>query len=288
MDAAVINPRSHYLKEDRPFTEEELDKISKDLDLGRWNFYGALYGPEPVRNVLWATIKQAFSVIPAVKFYFPEDRTEPFSVLRTRELTLRGVPTFDELRWVDWLPNGSHLFFSPITKVSGDDAMLQYAVTSKRCREAGVDFIGDFVIGMREMRESSISVPPESYSPSDPVIDHIVCITFNKEDVDSKRRALWLIETLIKECAEYGWGEYRTHLAVMDQVAETYDFNDNAQMKLNEDLKNTLDPKGILAPGKNGVWPKNYNRDEWRIPKSVTLGKPQKTLPTLPRGLGKL
>lgn len=71
----------------------------------------------------------------------------------------------------------------------------------------------------------------------------------------------------------------------MDQVAETYDFNDNAKMKLDEQLKNTLDPKGILAPGKNGVWPKNYNREEWRIPKSVTLGRLQTTLP---RGSGKL
>lgn len=289
MDAAVTNSRRHYLKEDRPFTEEELDQICKDLDLGRWNFYGALYGPEPVRNVLWTTIKQAFSVIPGAKFYFPEDRKEPYSVLRTRALTLQGVPTFDELRWVDWLPNGSHLFFSPIAKVSGDDAMRQYTVTQKRCQEAGVDFIGDFVIGMREMRKSSLTLPPESRTRSNPEIDHIVCITFNKEDTDSKRRAHWLIETLIKECAEHGWGEYRTHLAVMDQVAETYDFNDNAQMKLNEQIKNNLDPKGILAPGKNGVWPKNYNRDEWRIPKSVTLDKPQTTLPRgLPRGQGKL
>lgn len=52
----------------------------------------------------------------------------------------------------------------------------------------------------------------------------------------------------------------------MDQIAETYNFNDNAQMKLNEQIKNSLDPKGILAPGKNGIWPKNYDRAAWRIP----------------------
>lgn len=26
-------------------------------------------------------------------------------------------------------------------------------------------------------------------------------------------------------------------------------------MRLNEKIKNALDPKGILAPGKNGIWP---------------------------------
>lgn len=160
MDAAVANPRTHYMKEDRAFTEEELDKVCQDLDLGRWNLYGAVYGPDPIRSALWGVIKEAFSAIPGAKFYFPEDRTEPHSVLRTRVLTLQGIPSYDELRWVDWMPNGSHLFFSPIAKVSGRDAARQYEVTRKRCLEAGVDFIGDFLIGMREMRKSSLRPPP--------------------------------------------------------------------------------------------------------------------------------
>lgn len=51
----------------------------------------------------------------------------------------------------------------------------------------------------------------------------------------------------------------------MDQIAETYNFNDNAQMKLNEQIKNAMDPKGVLAPGKNGIWPKSYDKDAWVI-----------------------
>jgi hypothetical protein len=66
---------------------------------------------------------------------------------------MQGIPSLDELKWVDWLPNGAHLFFSPIAKISGDDATLQYNVTKKRCIEVGLDFIGTFIIGMREMRE---------------------------------------------------------------------------------------------------------------------------------------
>lgn len=103
-------------------------------------------------------IKEAFSTIPGAKFFSPEDRTEKYSVLKTRALTMQGIPTYDELRWIDWLPNGAHLFFSPITKISGDDAVLQYQITKKRCGEAGLDFIGDFIVGMREMRKfSSVS-----------------------------------------------------------------------------------------------------------------------------------
>ena len=48
----------------------------------------------------------------------------------------------------------------------------------------------------------------------------------------------------------------------MSSVAETYDFNDHAIGKLNETIKNVLDPNDILAPGKNGIGGKKYNIDK--------------------------
>lgn len=94
-------------------------------------------------------------------------------------------------------------------------------------------------------------------------LDHIVCIVFDREDPQQQLKARWLIRQLIKDCAEHGWGEYRTHLAMMDQIAATYSFNDHAQMKLNEKIKDVLDPNGILAPGKNGIWPRGYDKEVW-------------------------
>ena len=97
-------------------------------------------------------MKEAFSAIPGAKFYFPEN-TAKNSVLRVRDKTMSGIPTYDELKWIDWVPNGAHLFFSPIARVHGEDAMAQYQITKKRCHEAGLDFIGTFTVGMREMRK---------------------------------------------------------------------------------------------------------------------------------------
>lgn len=93
------------------------------------------------------------------------------------------------------------------------------------------------------------------------ILDHIVCIVFNRKDSVQKKKAHWLIRTLIEDCASYGWGEYRTHLALMDQIASTYNWNSNALMRFNETIKNAVDPKGIFAPGKNGVWPSTYARN---------------------------
>jgi hypothetical protein len=147
LDAAVDGPKKSYSNSDAPLTDAELDEIAKKKKLGRWNFYGALYGPEPIRNVLWSVIKQAFSAIEGTQFIFPEEITE-HSVLKTRNGTLQGIPSLDELSWVNWEPNGAHLFFSPIAQISGDNAMLQYSVTKKRCAEAGIDFIGTFIVGV--------------------------------------------------------------------------------------------------------------------------------------------
>jgi FAD binding domain len=112
LDAAVMGTKKDYSSSDKPLMEEELDAIAKRLGLGRWNFYGALYGPEPVRNVLWSVIKGAFSSIPGAKFFFPEDFPEN-KVLQTRANTLQGIPSVDELKWVDWLPNGVSLSHFP-------------------------------------------------------------------------------------------------------------------------------------------------------------------------------
>ncbi|RYO17125.1 Vanillyl-alcohol oxidase [Alternaria arborescens] len=247
LDAAVLGHKSDYTSDiNKPLTDAELDAIAKKLDLGRWNFYGALYGPQPIRDAMWAVVKESFSAIPGAKFYFPEDRKEANSILHTRHKTMQGIPTYDELKWLDWLPNGSHLFFSPISRVNGDDATRQFALTKARCHEAGLDFIGTFTIGMREMH-------------------HIVCIVFNREDDEQKKKVVWLIKTLIDDCAKQGWGEYRTHLAAMDQIMDTYSFNNNVFRRFNETIKNAVDPNGILAPGKSGIWPKQYDRRQWKL-----------------------
>ena len=112
------------------------------------------------------------------------------------------------------------------------------------------DLICTFIIGMREMH-------------------HIACVVYDRKDAAQRRRAQWLMQNMIDDCAARGWGEYRTHLGLMDQISQTYNFNDNANMKLNETIKNALDPKGILAPGKNGVWPKSYDAQAFAIPRSL-------------------
>jgi len=61
---------------------------------------------------------------------------------------------------------------------------------------------------------------------------------------------------LISKTASMGYGDYRTHIAFMDDVAQSYDFNNHALLRMTERIKDALDPNGILSAGKSGIWPK--------------------------------
>jgi 4-cresol dehydrogenase (hydroxylating) flavoprotein subunit len=63
------------------------------------------------------------------------------------------------------------------------------------------------------------------------------------------------VRVLISDAHAAGYGQYRAHLAYMDLAAAQYDFNNGAQLRLAETIKDALDPAGILSPGKQGVWP---------------------------------
>lgn len=56
--------------------------------------------------------------------------------------------------------------------------------------------------------------------------------------------------------AEHGYGEYRTTPLFQDQVMETYSFNNEVLRHMCETLKDAVDPKGILSPGRGGFWPR--------------------------------
>lgn len=36
-------------------------------------------------------------------------------------------------------------------------------------------------------------------------------------------------------------------------------------MKVNESIKDALDPNGILAPGRCGIWPKRFRDRGWEL-----------------------
>jgi 4-cresol dehydrogenase (hydroxylating) len=84
---------------------------------------------------------------------------------------------------------------------------------------------------------------------------NVAQLYFHPDDVVAARTAFAIAPDLIREARRLGFGVYRTHVDLMDVAADQFDFADHALRRLNERLKDAIDPVGIMAPGKQGVWP---------------------------------
>ncbi|WP_417562326.1 FAD-binding oxidoreductase [Microbacterium sp.] len=241
LDAAQVSKRTDWYDGDGPIPAEVVERMKKELNLGYWNFYGTCYGPRPVIDTYIGMIEEAFSRIPGAKFYTTETRPQSpddrgAHTLHDRHKINTGIPTTEEANVFHWIPNAGHFFFSPISAPEGADALRQFEMVKKRADEFKKDYCAQFVIGLREMH-------------------HISLLLYDTTDSAHRSEALNLVRTLIDEAAAVGYGEYRSHNILNDQIAATYSWNDNAQRRFNERIKDALDPNGILNPGKAGIWP---------------------------------
>ena len=48
--------------------------------------------------------------------------------------------------------------------------------------------------------------------------------------------------------------------AFMDDCARAYSFSDHALLRLQERIKDAVDPNGILSAGRYGIWPRHLRQ----------------------------
>ncbi|MCG2635030.1 MAG: FAD-binding oxidoreductase [Gammaproteobacteria bacterium] len=233
-EGAISTTRDRYYRGDGPMPESARQKMAADLELGAWNMTSSLYGPPAVIDTLWQVIEESFSQVKGARIYLADDRAgDPGWEYRKK--LMRGQPNMTEFSLLNWT-GGGHVDFSPVAPMTGDEAMNLFNICQSNAHEFGFDYVAEFFGGWRQMVQ-------------------VFMLLFDPEDADQRERANQLFSVLIREAAANGYGEYRTNLSFMDEVAATYDFNDGALWKVHQKIKRALDPKGILAPGKQGIWP---------------------------------
>lgn len=173
-------------------------------------------------------------------------RIESVMPTPTPILTCSIVPDLQELSYLNWVPNGAHIAFSPIAPIRACDAVALYTLAKRHHQHFGIDLFPAFCVGLREMHL-------------------IVELAYDRADAQKRRDVLGCMRAMVDDAARLGYGEYRTHLVLMDQVAGTYSWNDGALLKFNERIKDCLDPNGILAPGRCGIWPQRYRGLGWEM-----------------------
>ncbi|KAI0172496.1 vanillyl alcohol oxidase [Hypoxylon sp. FL1284] len=245
--AVTGRSKSSFHAGSNPMTRDEIRAAAAKLPLGEcsWIFYGTQYGPRESIAAQLAVIKAEFAKIDGSHFFLPDDLPKDH-YLHERSLICSGVPRLRDLDWLNWMPNGAHLFFSPIAPTRGNDARTVHEIIVAAHQRHGFDLFPTLCVTGRE-------------------IHYITNIIYDRADPDMKKRAIRLMREMIDECAAKGYGEYRTHLLFADQVAGTYNWNNSALMNFNEKIKDVLDPNGILAPGRNGIWPTRFRGKGWEL-----------------------
>jgi 4-cresol dehydrogenase (hydroxylating) len=238
--ASAMSRRSDWYGGEGPMPDAEIDKVAAGLGVGRWMLRAGLYGDERLVDLQYTRIQEAFGAIPDVKIsatkLAPEDAP---SLQNPAEQVITGVPGLDWANMSGWYggEEGGHIGFSPVVPLRGRTAWEMHTKMRGLVQGAGLDYTaGNLVINAR------------SYV-------NINQMVFDTKDEEQTRLAYDTAKLLVREAAKAGYGEYRAHLDFMDLAAEQYAFGDHAYLRFVERIKDAVDPQGILAPGKQGIWP---------------------------------
>lgn len=144
--------KSDFSNKPGPVAREEVRSAAAKLPLGdfSWVFYGTQYGPPESIAAQLEIIKAAFAQISGSKFFLPSD-VPADHYLHDRVLVCSGVPVLRELDWLNWVPNGAHVFFSPIAPTRGKDARTIHDIIVAAHARHGIDLFPTLCVAGREI-----------------------------------------------------------------------------------------------------------------------------------------
>jgi (+)-pinoresinol hydroxylase len=205
-----------------------------------WQTELRFFGPLNVMQAQWEHVKERLRSIDGIELTDGDLIRFPLTDDQIRRLSdpvTFGVPSLGI--FTSQIGTMGHVDASPMLPHSGEALLRAHRVYLREYRDAGIAPMLGFAM---------------SYHARAFIMFQGVGVTLDRAE-NARARALY--ERLIEVSGEHGWGIYRGHAAYMDELMRTYSFNDHALMRLNETLKDALDPNGILAAGRYGIWPRH-------------------------------
>ncbi len=227
----------------RQLDPAELREIGERTGVGAWAVRAAVWGDPEIVEVKLRRITQAWTKIPsgrveAPRTYRPDQYDE---IVYSADQIMIGIPT---LKAIEKTPDHiAHIDVAPIVPLEGRQVRDVVEEVRTHMRGAGVNFgAGIMVTG-----ERSCAV--------------IIGIRYDRTDPSAARNAFDLAKQLVVATGALGYGECRPHLECMDLAADHYSWGNHAYRRFVEKLKEAMDPKGILSPGRHGIWPAVYRAE---------------------------
>jgi 4-cresol dehydrogenase (hydroxylating) len=244
----------------RSFNADDMARVRKQLNIGVWNGSGGLYGTRRQVREARAQLRRALAG-KVERLQFVDDRllnviskfSTPFRLLtgwdvrRTLMLMspvynlMKGVPTDATMASTYWRKKGPApavadpdrdgcglLWCSPVLPNTGAHALKACELASRVILSHGFE-------------------PQISLSLStDRAITSVISIVYDRVIAGEDDRARACYDELTEQLLASGYPPYRLNVASMGYVASAHD--DYARAL--QSLKQALDPRGILAPGR--------------------------------------
>jgi 4-cresol dehydrogenase (hydroxylating) len=237
--ASAVTDRKLWWQGDGPIPDDVLSRMARELEIGRWLMRFGLFGDEAVVDHRFAKIKAAIGSIEGAEVWGSKCApSEIASLPNPSERVQGGVPGLELNAMAAWYggEDGGHIGFSPIAPLTSSDALAVRDLLRGMIEAAGLDYMAVL-----------IAANARSFA-------HVTLILFDTADEAQARAAYDVARRLVRDCAKLGYGEYRAHLDFMDLAAEQYSFGEGAYMRFVDKIKDAVDPGGVLAPGKQGIW----------------------------------
>lgn len=229
-EAGTFLTRNDYYQGEGQISDQAVKRIMGEHGLGAWNVYAALYGSPEQIDVNWNIVSGAFAASGGE--ILTEDAVGDSPVFQYRRDLMRGDMNLQEFGLYNWRGGGGSMWFSPVSQARGSETLKQMDMAKRILGEFGLDYVAEFIVGWRDMH-------------------HIIDVLFDRTDPEQIERAYRCYDKLLAEFTREGYGTYRTNTAFMDKVADSYG---PVKRDINRRIKRALDPNGILAPGKSGIY----------------------------------
>lgn len=212
----------------RPVSEDWIRDEAQKRMLGMWNVAGCVYGtPAIVRELTDLVLQKARAELPqATVLDVEEARQSPYWDHKVRNMT--GVPSMVEYSRLSWR-GGGNAFIAPVVPLFGAEARTHMEIARPIFWKHGFDYIGEFIAATRDQ--------------------HHVMMLLHKQP-DEMERAWRCYRELTDAFCDRGYLPYRTNVAFMEHTMSRLD---PVFREVCLQIKRALDPRGILAPGKNGI-----------------------------------